>query len=95
MGDIVILNEDGIVPMKWPLARVAKVHPGSDGFIRVATVKTAKGSYNRPVSKISLLLPNTSLVRSDTAPRCTAFTERDTIHKYTPSQSLTYAPYHT
>ena len=43
---------------KWPLTRVAKVLPGSDGFIRVAIVKTAKGSYKRPVSKIVLLLPN-------------------------------------
>ena len=51
MGDIVILNEDGIVPMKWPLARVAKVHPGSDGFIHVATVKTAKGSYIQSASE--------------------------------------------
>ena len=40
---------------KWPLTRVAKVHPGSDGFIHVATVKTDKGSYKRPVSKIVLL----------------------------------------
>ena len=46
------------MPTKWPLARVEKVHPGSDGFIRVATVKTAKGSYKQPVRKIALLLPN-------------------------------------
>ena len=58
MGDLIILMEDGIVPTKWPLARVVKVYPGSDGFIRVATVKTAKGSYKLPVSKIALLLPN-------------------------------------
>ena len=33
VGDVVLLKEDGIVPTKWPLARMAQVHPGSDGFV--------------------------------------------------------------
>lgn len=57
VGDVVILKEDGMIPTRWPLARVAEVHPGNDGLVRVATVKTAKGTYKRPITKIALLLP--------------------------------------
>ena len=58
VGDIVILKEDSLVPTKWPLAKIIEVHPGKDGLVRIATVKTATGMYKRPVSKISLLLPH-------------------------------------
>ena len=39
----------------WPLARVTAVFPGQDGLVRVAEVKTATGTYKRPVVKLSLL----------------------------------------
>ena len=42
---------------KWPLAKVIEVHPGTDGLVRVATVKTASGIYKRPTAKLALLLP--------------------------------------
>ena len=53
VGDVVVLREDGIVPTKWPLAKVIQVHPGEDGVVRVATVKTARGTYKRPVNKLA------------------------------------------
>jgi transposase InsO family protein len=56
VGDVVLLQDDGMIPTKWPLARVAEVHSGKDGMVRVATVRTAKGSYKRPVNKLALLL---------------------------------------
>ena len=56
VGDVVILKEDGTIPTRWPLARVTKVHTGKDYLVRVATVKTARGTYKRPVTKIALLL---------------------------------------
>ena len=57
VGDIVILQEDGLVPAKWPLAKVIQVHKGRDGLVRVVTVKTQTGVYKRPVHKVALLLP--------------------------------------
>ena len=57
MGDIVLLKEDMLIPTKWPLGRVTQVHPGKDQLVRVATVRTEKGSYKRPVTKLALLLP--------------------------------------
>ena len=40
---------------KWPIGRVINIHPGTDGLIRVATVKTASGEYIRPVVKLAKL----------------------------------------
>lgn len=58
VNDIVILQESGTVPAKWPLARVVDTHPGQDNLVRVVTVKTAQGTYKRPVSKVAVLIPN-------------------------------------
>ena len=57
IGDIVILQESGTVPTKWPLGRILQTHPGQDNLVRVVTLKTAQGIYKRPVSKIAVLLP--------------------------------------
>ena len=55
-GDVVILQEKGLVPARWPLARVTKVYHGKDGLVRVVSVKTNSGTYKRPVTKIAPLL---------------------------------------
>ena len=60
VGDVVVLQEDNMVPTKWPLAKVIQTHTGKDGFVRVVTIKTATGTYKRPVTKIALLLPSDS-----------------------------------
>ena len=56
VGDLVCLRKEDLFPTKWPLARVVAVHPGKDGLVRVITVKTAKGTYKRPVTKVTLVL---------------------------------------
>ena len=60
VGDIVVLQEDNMVPTKWPLAKITQVHTGKDGLVRVVTIKTATGTYKRPVVKVALLLPSGS-----------------------------------
>ena len=57
--DDVVVREDGMVPTLWPLARVVRVYPGKDGLVRVVDVKTSKGVYKRPVTKLVVLLPST------------------------------------
>ena len=57
VGDVVVLREDRMVPTRWPLARVVKVHTGHDGGVRVITLKTRDGTYTRPVIKVALLIP--------------------------------------
>lgn len=55
IGDLVILREDNLPPLKWNLGRVIEVFPGSDGLVRVVSVQTAKGIFKRAVAKISVL----------------------------------------
>lgn len=52
---MVILKEDNIPPLSWPLGRITEIHPGHDGIVRAATVKTTKGSYKRPITRLCLL----------------------------------------
>ena len=57
VGDIVVLRENGMVPTRWPIAKVIETHAGRDKLVRVVTVKTSTGTYTRPVNKLALLLP--------------------------------------
>ncbi|XP_063931818.1 uncharacterized protein LOC135143809 [Zophobas morio] len=43
-GNMVVLVEDNLPPLRWKLGRVVDVHPGQDGIVRVVTVKTASVS---------------------------------------------------
>ena len=56
VGDIVCLKGERLSPMKWPLVRIIEVEPGKDGKVHVVTVKTPRGTYKRPVTKIIPLL---------------------------------------
>ena len=56
VGDVVLLIEDGMIPTRWPIARIKKVYPGKDGVVRVADIKTAKGIYRRPIHKLAPLI---------------------------------------
>ena len=51
-GTVVVIITDNAPPLAWPLAIVERVHPSKDGIIRVATVKTVKGTYLRPVVRL-------------------------------------------
>ena len=53
IGETVLVVDQDVSRGSWPLARVTKANPGSDGLVRVVDVKTAKGTYKRPVTKDS------------------------------------------
>ncbi|CAK9805171.1 hypothetical protein ANTPLA_LOCUS4356 [Anthophora plagiata] len=55
IGTMVVVQEDNLPPMQWPLGRIVAVHPGTDGIIRVVTVKTSRGEYKRSVKRIAPL----------------------------------------
>ena len=54
-GSMVIVKEDNLPCMQWPLGRIIDTHPGADKVIRAVTIKTATGSMKRPTSKIAIL----------------------------------------
>lgn len=58
ISDIVVVREDGTVPSFWPLAKVTQTYPGKDGLVRIVDVKTSKGIYKHPVTKV---IPSTNL----------------------------------
>ncbi|CAI6361536.1 unnamed protein product [Macrosiphum euphorbiae] len=58
VGDLAILKNELLPPSHWPLARITKNHPGSDG-IRAVTFKSPSGQhFKRPVVKF-LVYPTT------------------------------------
>ncbi|XP_024890294.1 uncharacterized protein LOC112466438 [Temnothorax curvispinosus] len=54
-GQLVIIKQQATAPLQWPIGRVQEIHIGSDGVARSATVKTNKGSYVRPLTKLAIL----------------------------------------
>jgi len=52
VGDLVFLQDERVHRLYWPRGRVTAVHPGSDGVVRVADIRTANGSYRRPITKL-------------------------------------------
>lgn len=55
IGSLVILKDENIPPLKWPLGRVESIHRGADHHVRVVTVRTAAGSVKRAITKVCLL----------------------------------------
>lgn len=54
-GHLVVLMEPNEPPAVWKLGRITKTHPGTDGEIRVVTVKTSNSEIRRPINKICVL----------------------------------------
>ena len=56
-GDIVLLVDEAVSRAQWSLAIVQDVESSSDKIVRAVTVKTSKGAFRRPITKIVLLIP--------------------------------------
>ncbi|XP_036347613.1 uncharacterized protein LOC118756991 [Rhagoletis pomonella] len=52
INDIVLVKDENLPPLKWPLARVVKLLSGTDGVCRVAELKTATGIIRRATRKL-------------------------------------------
>lgn len=55
VGDLVVIKDTYTPPLKWRMARVLKLHPGSDGVSRVVDVTTTKGIIRRAARNLCLL----------------------------------------
>ena len=56
VGDVVCMRDEHLAPTRWPLAHVVDVHPGKDDQVRVRTVRTSRGTYKSPVTKVVALI---------------------------------------
>ncbi|XP_057318280.1 uncharacterized protein LOC130663179 [Microplitis mediator] len=52
VGSLVLIFEENLPPSKWALGRIVTVHPGQDAIVRVVTLKTKTGEYQRCVKKL-------------------------------------------
>ena len=54
-GMMVLVQESQLPTCTWLIGRILKTISGPDGNVRVVDVRTAKGNFRRPISKISIL----------------------------------------
>ena len=69
INDLVVIHDENLAATYWKMGRVTQVHPGSDGLVRVVTLRTAAGSMQRPITKVSPLLFSEEITREYTPPR--------------------------
>lgn len=55
VGQLVLVQQPELGPLQWLLGRVEQTHPGKDGLVRAATLKTSKGQVTRPLTKLAIL----------------------------------------
>ena len=53
-----VINHDESPRLKWRLAVVVQLQRGNDNLVRSATIRTANGVTNRPISKLYPLEAN-------------------------------------
>ena len=53
LDSLVLIREDHVPKISWPLGRVIELHHGKDGIIRSVTLRTAKGVLKRSVQCLS------------------------------------------
>ena len=51
-GDLVLTREDKMTPLHSPTAVIMETHPRNDGNARVVTLRTLKGTFKRPTTKL-------------------------------------------
>ena len=56
VGDVVLLIDKLLPRGRWRMGIVDNVYPGNDGLVRSVKVRTKDGSYDRPVTKLTLLI---------------------------------------
>jgi hypothetical protein len=53
-GELVLLRED-TTPLHWSTAVITETHPAKDNSVRVFTLRTPKGTFKRPITKMNTL----------------------------------------
>ncbi|KAH9644279.1 hypothetical protein HF086_003778 [Spodoptera exigua] len=52
IGDMVIIKESNLPPLRWKIGRIHDLHMGNDGVSRVADVRTASGTVRRAINRL-------------------------------------------
>lgn len=54
-GDMVLVRQDNLAALQWPIGRITNVFPGTDGIVRVVELKTARGTIKRTTKQVCKL----------------------------------------
>lgn len=57
VNTLVIMKEDNVPVLQWPLGRIIKVDKDKDGIVRRCDVKTQRGIFTRALQKLAPLFP--------------------------------------
>ena len=60
IGDVVMIINENLARCHWPLARVSEVKYSKDGLVRSVIVKQGLQCYERPLSKLIMILEDDS-----------------------------------
>ena len=52
VGSVTLIRDENVPRLMWPLAVVTKLYPGSDGVVRTADLRTARGMRTRAVQRL-------------------------------------------
>jgi len=55
VGDLVLLCNPNLPPTKWDLGRILATYAGTDGLVRVVTIRTAYSTLKRPITQLCKL----------------------------------------
>jgi len=55
VNDVVLVKDENLPSMKWPLTRIVKLVPGRDAVGQVEAIRTSSETTKRAVSKLCLL----------------------------------------
>ena len=58
IGKLALICDENLPTLKWRTGRIYETHPGSDGLIRVVSLKTTGGIIQRSLPKICILPVN-------------------------------------
>lgn len=51
-GDLVLVKDERLPPLRWRLGRITNIYPGKDNHIRVVDLRTSIGNLKRPITKL-------------------------------------------
>lgn len=55
INNLVLIKDERLPPLNWLMGRIVEIHPGRDGLVRVASVRTKNGILKRPITKLCIL----------------------------------------
>lgn len=65
VGDIVLIKDDNIPPLKWNSGRITKLKPDTDGVVRVVELQTQFNIIDRAVARICPLYSESTYLLND------------------------------